>query len=405
MLKTGTADDLGLSAERLDRIGPWMRGYVDDGRLPCAMTLVARHGEIAWFDFCGSADVERGLDLREDTIFRIYSMTKPVTAVAVMMLYEEGRFQMDTPLASFLPEFADMEVHVSGEGARLKTEPASGPITIAQLLTHTSGLTYGFLDEGPVGAIYRDRQLDFHPHRRSLVETVEDLATVPLAHQPGARWNYGVSFDVLGRLVEAVSGLPFDRFCEERIFSPLGMTDTSFAVPDEKLDRFAALYQADGKGGFSLIENAERTGYGSRVKLQSGGGGLMSTMSDYFRFTECLRRGGMLGSARLLGRKTVAYMTSNQIGGDMAAMGQPRFGESSFEGIGFGFGVSVMLDPARAGIMGTPGEYAWGGAASTAFWIDPQEDMTVIFMTQLMPSSAYPLRRELRVLTYQALVD
>ena len=396
--------DHGLCGARLAKVGDWMRGYVDSGKLPCAMTLVARHGEIAFLDHCGFADVETKTPLKRDTVFRIYSMTKPVTAVAMMMLYEEGRFQLDDPLAKYMPEFADMKVYVSGHGSQIRTEPAEAPITIHQLLTHTAGFTYGFLDETPLGEIYRTRDIDFNPGKKPLEDTIAALAEVPLAHQPGARWNYGVAFDVLGRLVEILSGEPLDRFFQDRILQPLGMDDTAFSIGDDKRGRFAALYRA-ADGGFDLIETADKTVYAEPVKLWSGGGGLVSTIDDYFRFTEFLRCRGELDATRLLSRKTVDYMTANHLGGDMAAMGQPTFGESRFEGVGFGFGVSVMLDPARANILGTPGEYAWGGAASTAFWIDPFEDMTVIFMTQLLPSSAYPIRRELRVLTYQALVD
>lgn len=404
MLKIRTPEDMSVNAARLDKVSAWMQRYVDAGKLPCALTLVARRGEIVFLDHCGHADVEAEQPLSQDTIFRIYSMTKPVTAVAMMMLYEDGHFQLDAPLADFLPEFADMEVCVSGPGSSLKTEPAKSPITIAQLLTHTSGLTYGFLDEGPVGELYREKDFEFFPHRRTLVDTISDLGAAPLAHQPGERWNYSVSFDVLGRVVEVISGQSFDQFCATRIFDPLGMSDTAFSISADKRDRLAALYQADGEGGFKLIENADKTSFADPVKLFSGGGGLLSTVADYYKFTDALRYWREPQGSSLLGRKTAEFMTSNQIGGDMAAMGQPRFGESSFEGVGFGFGVSVMLDPARAGIMGTPGEFAWGGAASTAFWIDPVEDLTVIFMTQLLPSSTYPLRRELRVLTYQALM-
>ena len=403
-MASAKAEDLGLCGTRLAKVGGWMRSYVDSGKLPCALTLVARHGEIALLDHCGFADVDAGREIARDTIFRIYSMTKPVAAVAAMMLYEEGRFQLDDPIARFLPEFADMTVYVSGHGTMMHTEPAERPITVRDLLTHTAGFTYRFLDETPLGEYYRRQEIDFNPGKQPLAETVAALADLPLAHQPGGRWNYGVSFDVLGRLIEIWSGAPLDRFFHEHIFQPLGMSDTAFSITDARRDRFASLYRTS-EDGIECVETAAKTSYEDPVMLHSGGGGLLSTVDDFFRFTEVLRRQGELDGVRLLGRKTVQFMTSNHLGGDMADMGQPTFGESRFEGVGFGFGVSVMLDPARANIIGTPGEYAWGGAASTAFWIDPEEDMTVIFMTQLMPSSAYPLRRELRVLTYQALID
>jgi len=405
MPRTEKPEDVGLCSRRLGKVRDWMHSYVDDGKLPCAYTLVARHGKVALAEWCGSRDVAAGAPVEQDTIFRIYSMTKPVTSVAVMMLYEDGRFQLDDDIGSYIPELADMGVYTSGYGAFMRSERANAPVTIRQLLTHTSGLTYGFLDPSPVGQVYARDGLDFHPHKRSLADVVEALGAMPLVHQPGTRWNYSVSFDVLGRLVEVVSGQTLDGFFAERIFKPLGMVDTGFAVPAEKLGRFAALYQSTGEGGIELLQGAGTAMTTDTVKLLSGGGGLTSTVEDYFRFTEFLRCKGELDGVRLLGRKTVEMMTANHLGGDMASMGQPRFGESSFEGVGFGFGVSVMLDPAKANIMGTPGEYAWGGAASTAFWTDPKEDMTVIFATQLIPSDAYPLRRQLRVLTYQALID
>ena len=405
MTLTARPEDAGLCSKRLERVSAWMRGYVDSGKLPCAMTVVARHGETVFLDSCGLRNLEAGLPVAEDTIFRFYSMTKPVTAVAVMMLYEQGLFQLDDPVSAFIPELGDLEVYVSGEADAMVTEPAETGITIRQLLTHTSGLTYGFLDPSAVGEHYRAQALDFGPNRRTLSEAVSALSGAPLTHQPGARWTYSVSFDVLGRLVEVISGQGLDRYFEDNILSVLGMTDTGFHVPEGKYDRFASLYEPGPEAGIVLNDAAGESSYLKPPRLCSGGGGLVSTAGDYLRFTEMLRHKGAFDGGRLLGRKTVELMTANHLPGDMAAMGQPRFGESTFEGIGFGFGVSVMLDPARAQILGTPGEYAWGGAASTAFWTDPAEDMTVIFLTQLMPSDAYPLRRELRVLTYQALVD
>lgn len=402
-------EQLGLSTERLVRISGWMDSKIYGDILPCTVVLVARHGQPCFVAAAGWREAETKAPAAEDTIFRIYSMTKPVTSVAAMMLYEQGRFQLDDPVARFLPEFADMRVWVSGEGTGMTTRPAEGPITIHQLLTHTSGLTYGFLEETPVDALYRDRKVEFNAKTVATTETLETmtprLAELPLIADPGTRWNYSNSTDVLGRLVEVVAGQPLDRFFADRIFAPLGMPDTGFRVPADKLDRFAALYGVGETGGYDRLNGIADSHYADDVTLFSGGGGLVSTIGDYFRFTEFLRRKGELDGVRLLGRKTVEFMTSNQLPGDLAAMGQPVFAETTYEGIGFGLGFSVMLDPAKAKIIGSPGEHAWGGAASTAFWIDPVEDMTVVFMTQLLPSSAYPLRRELRVLTYQALVD
>lgn len=402
---TAAPEDVGLSSARLRNVTTWMMRYLDAGKLPGMLTLVARRGEIVFLESCGSRDVDTGQPVTEDTIFRFYSMTKPVTSVAVMMLYEEGCFQLDDPISRYIPAFADMRVYVSGEGESMETEPARGPITIRQLLTHTSGLTYGVGETTAVAALYRKHDLDFNPDAGTLAETVKRLCRVPLLCHPGMEWNYSVSADVLGYLIEIASGQRFDRFLEERILGPLGMVDTAFKVPADKLDRFAALYGPARDGGFELIEAPATSPFVKEVTTFSGGAGLVCTAGDYYRFTEMLRRKGELGGVRLLGRKTVEYMTTNHLPGDLASMGQPTFGETSFSGIGFGLGFSVMLDPAKAQIVGTAGEYAWGGYASTAFWTDPHEDMSVIFLTQLMPSDTYPLRRELRALTYQALID
>jgi CubicO group peptidase (beta-lactamase class C family) len=366
--------------------------------------MVARHGKLVHCNVCGMADIKREVRLAPDTIFRFYSMTKPLTSTAIMMLYEEGRFQLDDPITHSLPCFKDMRVYVGGMRGKLETVPAERDITFRDLLTHTSGLTYGFMEATPVDAQYRERGVDFQTSDKSLAEVVEIAADIPLIAQPGAEWNYSIATDVLGHLVAVISGKSFDQFLRERVTGPLGMVDTEFHVPADKLARFAANYTcADGR--LMLMDDPQKSIFGTPRKICSGGGGLLSTATDYMRFCQMMLNKGELDGVRLLGRKTVELMTSNHLRGDMAAMGQPRFSESSYEGIGFGLGFSVMLDPARAQILGTPGEYAWGGAASTAFWVDPAEDMAVIMLTQLMPSSTYPIRRELRVLTYQALID
>lgn len=398
-------EEVGLSSERLGRIRPWLRGYLETGKLPGATTLVARHGKIVFCECEGFRDLEASKTMTADTILRFYSMTKPITSVALMMLYEEGLFQLDDPVSEFIPSFAKAKVYVSGDTDDMVCEPLQAPITLYHLLTHTSGLTYGFGNQGPIPQLYQENHTDFDTHDGLLEEVVERLAQIPLEFQPGHRWNYGVSTDVIGRVVEVVSGQSLNAFLQKKILDPLGMVDTGFAVPKDKADRFAALYIKNEKSDLSLRESPQESPLINSVETFSGGGGLVSTVADYFRFTEMLRRKGELDGERLLGRKTIEYMTTNQLSGDLADMGQPTFNETTYEGIGFGLGFSVMLDPAKARLMGTPGEYAWGGYAGTAFWIDPREDMTVIFLTQLIPSSAYPIRRELRVLTYQALVD
>jgi CubicO group peptidase (beta-lactamase class C family) len=398
-------EEVGLSSERLERIDGWMRRQVDSGRLPGILTMVARRGQVVWLRTAGDADVDRRAPVRPDTIFRIYSMTKPLTSVAIMMLYEEGLFQLDDPITRFIPAFRDMRVFAGGSRSMWESVPAERDINFRDLLTHTSGLTYGFLESTLVDAMYRDRGVDFQTSPESLAAMVETAASLPLLAQPGTEWNYSIATDVLGHLVALISGVPFERFLRERVTGPLGMTDTDFHVPPEKIDRFAANYTPGEGGALRLIDDPRESRYGAPRLLCSGGGGLVSTAADYMRFCQFMLNKGELDGVRLLGRKTVELMTMNHLPGDMAAMGQPRFSESPYTGIGFGLGFSVMLDPTRAQILGTPGEFAWGGAASTAFWVDPAEEMAVILLTQLMPSSTYPIRRELRVLTYQAIVD
>jgi CubicO group peptidase (beta-lactamase class C family) len=404
---TARPEDVGLSSERLARIDAWRDKLVADGKLAGVTTLVARRGQVAHWGMSGFVDNARGKPTAADTIFRIYSMTKPVTSVAMMMLYEEGRFQLDDPISRFLPAFANQRVARIDGNQITDTVRAERDITFRDLLTHTSGLTYGTMAGTPLEAMYRDAGIGgFVDHPDSdLMETTDQLARLPLLAQPGTEWNYSVSTDVLGALVQAISGQRFGAFLHQRILSPLGMKDTGFGVPAEKMDRLAAFYVRDPKGGVMPAEDMGGYNTASDRKMESGGGGLVSTVADYLTFCRMLLNKGAHGGVRLLGRKTVEFMTTNHLPGDMAAMGQPRFSESSYFGIGFGLGFSVMLDPAKAQILGTPGEYAWGGAASTAFWIDPAEDMIVMLMTQLFPSSTYPIRRELRVLSYQAVID
>ncbi len=394
-------EHVGFSSLRLRKIDGWMDRLVEDGRLAGLSVLVSRRGQLAYERHAGLADMARGLRMGPDSILRIYSMTKPLTSVAVMMLYEDGLFQLDDPISAVLPCFKEMRVY-AGEGR--EPVPAMRPITYRDLLTHTSGLTYGFMEATPVDAMYRDRGVDFQTSGGTLAEVVELAASLPLLAQPGSAWNYSIATDVLGHLVAVLSGQEFGRFLHDRVIAPLGMVDTAFQVAPDKLGRFAANYVRGQDGRATLLDDPAASRFAT-ARLASGGGGLLGTGRDYMRFCRMMLNRGTLDGERLLGRKTVELMTANHLGGDMASMGQARFSESNYEGIGFGLGFSVMLDPARAQILGSPGEYAWGGAASTAFWIDPAEDMAVIMMTQLTPSSTYPIRRELRVLTYQALVD
>lgn len=398
-------EEVGLSGERLERVDLWMRRLVADGKLPGVSVTIARRGRTVWQCVHGLADVERGVPMTPDTVVRIYSMTKPLTSAAVMMLYEEGRFQLDDPVTRYLPALSDLRVLTGGSRGKMETVPAVRDITFRDLLTHTSGLTYGFMEATPVDALYRERGIDMHLSDRPLGELIEEVGRLPLVAQPGDAWNYSIATDVLSHLVELISGRPFEIFLRERILEPLGMTETGFHVPEALLPRFAANYARGENGGLKLIDDPLASRYRAPRPIASGGGGLVSTAHDYMRFCACMLNRGELDGTRLLGRKTVELMTTNHLRGDMADMGQSRFSESPFTGIGFGLGFSVMLDPAKAQILGTPGEYAWGGVASTAFWIDPAEEMAVLLLTQLTPSSTYPIRRELRILTYQAVVD
>jgi CubicO group peptidase (beta-lactamase class C family) len=401
-------EEVGLSAPRLARIHTHLQRYIDAGKVAGTLTLVARHGQIAYFEPQGHLEVEQQRPMQRDTIFRIYSMTKPITSVALMMLYEQGLFQLDDPVHKFIPAWKNLRVFVSGNHPTFITAPVQRPMTIRDLLSHTSGLTYGFMERTNVDAAYRKLGVaDCTKPGATLQDMINTLAELPLEFSPGTRWNYSVATDVLGYLVEVVSGQHFDVYLRDQVLGPLGMVDTSFTIAPEQLPRFACNYQRQGDGRLQLIDAPESSQY-RQGSFFSGGGGLISTVGDYFRFTSMLRNRGELDGIRLLGRKTVELMTMNHLPGgqDLTQLAQAgAFTETAYAGVGFGLGFSVMCDPARAHILGTPGEYAWGGAASTAFWVDPAEDLIVIFMTQLMPSSSYPLRRELRTLTYAALID
>lgn len=401
-------EEVGLSSPRLERIRTHLQRYINTGKVAGTLTLVARQGQIAYFEPQGHLELERQRPMQRDTIFRIYSMTKPITSVALMMLYEQGLFQLDDPVHTFIPSWDHLRVFVSGNHPLFATAHPQRPMSIRDLLTHTSGLTYGFMERTNIDAAYRALGVaDMDKPGYTLQDLVDTLAELPLEFSPGTRWNYSVSTDVLGYLVEVLSGQRFDVYLRDHIFAPLGMPDTSFTIADEHLARFACNYQRQADGRLQLIDAPEQSQYRER-SFFSGGGGLVSTAGDYFRFTSMLQNRGELDGVRLLGRKTIELMTMNHLPGgqDLSQLAQAgMFTETAYAGVGFGLGCSVMLDPTRAQIVGTPGEYAWGGAASTAFWVDPREDLIVIFMTQLVPSSSYPLRRELRALTYAALID
>jgi len=390
-------EDVGLDSARLRRIDAHLAPYVGDGRLPGWLVLVSRRGEIAHLSTYGFRDVASRAPVETDTLFRIYSMSKPITSVAVMMLYEEGLLELTDPVSRHLPAFAEMRVHDKG--------PAAEPVRIWHLLTHTSGMVYGFQRASAVDELYRRAGFDRGaPRGMSLAEAVDRWAELPLLFEPGTQWNYSVATDVLGRLVEVVSGRPLDRFLSERIFGPLGMDDTGFWIGEEDAGRMATLYSADRHRKAVAMDT--RGAELRRPSFLSGGGGLISTAGDYHRFTQLLLRGGELDGVRLLGPRTVAYMTRNHLpgGADLEDFGRPVFAEVSYAGMGFGLGFAVVQDAVRHRTLGSEGEFSWGGAASTTFWVDPAEELTVVFMTQLLPSDTHPIRSRLRQLVYQALV-
>ncbi len=395
---------LGFDANRLSRIDSWMQRYVDEQKFPGSSVLVARHGEIAHLATAGHRSIEDALPFELGTLVRIYSMTKPVTSLAVMMLAERGHFHLDAPISRFLPEFSSCQALIEDATALDQTEPCPPP-TLHQLLVHTSGLTYSF-NQGLLPDAYLEQKADFNHNAGGLESAVEKVAKLPLAFQPGARWEYSVSIDVLGRLVEVVSGKSLETFFTEEIFQPLGMSDTAFSVPFEKLDRFASCYFHTDKNPLHLVDAPQTTQYlEGNVDTFSGGGGLVSTLADYFRFVEMIRLGGALDGQRLVSPRTLAFMRRNHLAGDIASMGPSSFAEMPMDGVGFGIGGSVVLDPGRMRAPGSVGDYSWGGMASTIFWTDPLEDLSVIFFTQLIPSSTYANRPELKALVHAALVD
>lgn len=396
---------VGFCPARLTRISPWLKRYVDEKKLPFAHVAVLRKGQLAYNNFYGVRDIEEGSPVVEDGIYRIYSMTKLVTTVAALVLYEKGAFQLDDPVDKFVNEFRDARVFISGRKDSINSVEAETPMTIRQLMNHTSGLTYGAFDPGPVGQLMRSGKIDFGNLQANLGDTVRRLASIPLCFQPGSQWRYGVSTDVLGYVIEVVTGKTLLQVFDELIFKPLNMNDTFFEVPINKVKKFCSLYTRTKSESLKLLECAGSSRFCKPVNMYSGGGGLISSMRDYLVFLEMIRCGGRYNDAQILGRKTVELMLRNHLSGDMASMGQPTFSEMPMEGIGFGLGGAILLDPVKAQILGSEGEFTWGGMASTAFWIDPKEELSVVFMTQLIPSSCYPIRRELRVLVYQALVD
>jgi len=396
-----------MNAERLAAIpGYFETAYLETGKLPAMATLVARDGQVVHEAYRGTTELGGGSLISADTIFRIYSMTKPITSVAAMMLFEAGVIRLDHEVSRYIPGFADTQVFDGLDGDRMLTRAPDRQMQVRDLFTHTSGLTYGFLHQTEVDALYRSEKIA-RPDE-TLEEMCNRLARLPLIFSPGERWNYGHSTDVLGRIVEVASGMRLDAFFRDQIFGPLGMVDTGFHVPEEKWPRLMACYnkdaetgevtQSDGAGG-------ESRAYRTQPPLLNAGGGLVSTPRDYLKFCQCLLNGGRLGDARLLSPKTVEFMTLNHLPGGQTIkqMGDKTFSEARMEGNGFGLGWSVVTDVAETLSPGSEGTYSWGGLANTFFWIDPEEDLIAIQMTQMIPSGCYPIRPQFQQLVYSAI--
>ncbi len=390
---------------RFAALDDWVEGMIATGKLAHAQTTVFKSGTLLHTNRQGVMDIAGDVPLCDDAIFRSYSMTKPVTAVAMMSLVEAGLCALDDPLARFIPAFAATRVYRGGGIDDLTLEPPDTPLTIRHLLTHTGGLTYANQKVEPIATLYRENKVDFSAARDDFAALVDTVAGLPLVFHPGARWHYSISHDVLGRLIEVISGRRFDEFLAERIFRPLGMVDTGFCIPPAKHHRLPAIYGYDKQGALRDISDYSAARFLRGGTLLSGGGGLVSTSADYLRFARMLLNGGVLDGTRVLRPETVARITRNDLAGDLPALGAEKDSGDALAGIGFGLIGAVMLDPARSVFAGSPGDYCWGGAASTYFWVDPAEDMVVVFMTQLMPPAALPTRREVRRLVYAGLAS
>lgn len=397
----------GFCTDRLARIESFLQEkYIATGKLPGTQVQVLRNGSLVYESVIGRRDVERNEPLTRDTVYRIYSMTKPITSLVFMMLVEEGRVALDDPVTRFIPEWKNLGVYSAGTGPWVTT-PCARPMQMVDLLRHTSGLTYGFQMRTNVDAAYRTLKVADRDRSLNTERFVDELSRIPLEFSPGDAWNYSVSTDVLGVLIERITGKPFAQVLQERVFDPLGMKDTRFVVGQDQQARFAACYLPTPQGGMSLLDDPQKSPYLSEPVFFSGGGGLVSTADDYMRFCRMLLAGGQLDGHTLVSPATLRLMTANHLPGgkDLTALSRSLFSESTNAGVGFGLGFAVVFDPVRAMVPSSPGEYYWGGAASTAFWIDPVEDIAVVFMTQLLGSSTYPVRRELRTLVYSALLE
>ena len=402
----------GLDAGRLERITDHIeRNYIASQKIMGCQVAVARHGHLAYQKSFGSMDLERNKPMADDAIFRIYSMTKPITSVALMTLYEKGYFQLNDPISRYVPSWKNHRVWVSGEGEEMVTEAPKRPVSFRDVLSHTGGFTYGGGLPGvgiqhPVDKIYRELKIRSSGTADTMEGFLDKLAQVPLLYQPGERWMYSLSTDICGALVEIISGKPFAEYLQDEIFGPLGMNDTSFFVAPDKIDRFCANYQRGPDKKLKLIDDPATSQFTKDPAFKSGGGGLTGTTADYMKFCEMLRRGGELDGHRVIGPRTLAMMHMNHLAGgkDLTQLAIGSFSETSNEGVGFGLGFASTMDEVSTGSLGA-GDYYWGGAASTIFLVDPKEDLTMVFMTQLMPSGTFNFRGQLKSLIYSAIVD
>jgi CubicO group peptidase (beta-lactamase class C family) len=403
----------GFDRDRLGRLDRHFARYVDDGRLPGWQLAVTRHGNLVHSSAYGWRDLEAKAPVAEDTLWRIYSMTKPIVSVAAMTLWEEGVFELDDPISRWIPSFEDVRVYASGSANDVVTLPAAEPIRVRHLLTHTSGLTAGWMNTTTVDAVYRQAGYAIGaPAGTTLESMCDDLAGLPLLFQPGSAWGYGLSTDVLGRLVELWTGEGLAAAVASRVTAPLGMVDTVWWADPERAGRLAALYVPDAATGRAVRMDAIGDAALTPPQIHSGGGGLLSTLADYVRFTRMLAGRGELEGVRILAPSTLRLMTTNHLGADLATLLTGGFHGAVLDGVGFGLGFAVVLDPAKAHSVASPGEFYWGGAASTVFWVDPSREVTAVFMTQVMPfrdsqlvpADAYPIRTQLRQLVYSALV-
>ena len=407
-----TPESVGMSSKKLNNLYGLIERYVDEGKLPGAICMVVRDGKLVHESVHGNMDDEAGRVMTKDAIFRIYSMTKPIASIALMQLYESGLFQLDDPVSRFIPELANLKVLKASK--RIETESMREPqreMTVRDLLMHTSGLVatsskWRIVEGTRVGGLYREANLYSGANLSSMVKV---LGTLPLHCDPGSEWNYGISTDIVGYLCEVLSGESFEQYLQKYIFNPLRMFDTGFSVDPINAERLCACYRVGVNGSkyYELEDSPQKSRFLRPTTYFSGSGGLVSTAKDYLEFCKMLAAGGALNGERIIGSRTLDYMTVNHLpeNRDLAAMGQPQFAETTMEGIGFGLGFAVLLDPTAAQVIGTPGEFYWGGMASTAFFISPDEDMAVLFLTQLVPSGSHPIRRQLRAAAYGAITD